>query len=409
MEFNVNKAIYRRNNFGSPCVWYAEVLNPNHISISHGIVGKTITKELIRVNRSAEEEVKSRFNAKLKTGYKYITELRDSSTYPVEGDDAALYAYLNAYLPYDRTTQNSIILPMLAKTFDDKVFERCATYIGQYKINGLRCLISAYYKQGDLFNPIGLIFQSREGELWNSCQSLEQYLLNVIPQDVLIDMIENNYVLDGEVYLPGYKVNDINHFVKNTSCKENSLIQYWCYDIIMNDTLQWKRQEYLLNNLHKFVVTFNSIEEHLNNTKRFIVLPHIYIDTNQHALDARNHMIDLGFEGLILRNPNVEYDIGKRRVGVMVKYKKSTDGLFRCTAIYPESIKRPNIPLIRCKNDINDAEFEVHIGGTQSYQRYVLDNKDTYIGKMVFIEFGERSGVNKVPFHVKNTYFVGNR
>ena len=30
-------------------------------------------------------------------------------------------------------------------------------------------------------------------------------------------------------------------------------------------------------------------------------------------------------------------------------------------------------------------------------------NKDKYIGKQMYIEYGERSGVNEVPFHIKET------
>ena len=30
-----------------------------------------------------------------------------------------------------------------------------------------------------------------------------------------------------------------------------------------------------------------------------------------------------------------------------------------------------------------------------------LDNRDSYIGKKLYITFGERSGVNQVPFHIK--------
>ena len=57
-------------------------------------------------------------------------------------------------------------------------------------------------------------------------------------------------------------------------------------------------------------------------------------------------------------------------------------------------------------NDINDAEFEVHLGGNMDYQREVLLNKHQYIGKLMYVEYGERSGISKVPFHVKATKIV---
>ena len=62
--------------------------------------------------------------------------------------------------------------------------------------------------------------------------------------------------------------------------------------------------------------------------------------------------------------------------------------------------------MLLLRNDINSEEFEVHLSGSQDYQRGVLANKDNYIGKSAFVEFGERSGVKKVPFHVKEVKVI---
>ena len=116
-------------------------------------------------------------------------------------------------------------------------------------------------------------------------------------------------------------------------------------------------------------------------------------------------MINNGFEGLILRNPDAEYQFGKRNLS-MIKYKKSTDGKFTIIDIYPEGIKRSNIPLFLLRNDINDSTFEVHVGGSHEYQESILKDKDNYIGKQMYVEYGERSGVEQVPFHVKTTFII---
>ena len=85
----------------------------------------------------------------------------------------------------------------------------------------------------------------------------------------------------------------------------------------------------------------------------------------------------------------------------MIKYKKSTDGIFEILDIYPEGNKRSDLPLFKCKNDINDATFECHISAPFQYQYHILEFKEMYIGKKLQIEYGERSGVNQVPFHIK--------
>lgn len=406
-DINFKEALFRRNSSGEPYVWYCSKLDEYTIKIQRGVVGGKIITEYFKTNRNADSEINSRINAKLKTGYKYAVEIRDNNRLPVEGDISSIRAWLDTYLPVNRTTSEGIILPMLAKTYDDKVFKRCSSYIGQWKINGLRCLIKVVKNIGNLFKPFSLQFQSREGEIWNSLPTLEDYLLNAIPQNVLIELYQNDIALDGEVYLPGgYTINQINHFVKDPTCVENKALQFWCYDIAIEDMNQFNRIDFISTKLTEYIRTFTTKESHYNNKDRLIVLPTFSIINHDFAVNARNNFIDLGFEGLILRNPNAEYDFGKRRVGIMVKYKKPKDGVFRVIAIKPEGIKRPDIPLLICRNDINDELFECHLSESLNYQRQVLINKDKYINRGVYIEYGERSGVSQLPFHIKSVYFV---
>ena len=48
---------------------------------------------------------------------------------------------------------------------------------------------------GDMFKPIKLIFQSREGEYWSSLSTLEDYLLSVLSQNLLAKMVEEHYIM----------------------------------------------------------------------------------------------------------------------------------------------------------------------------------------------------------------------
>lgn len=401
---NEYKPLYRRNNLGRPCFWEARVSGSptqNIIIVSHGIVGKAIQVEEIHVARNPKDEVESRYKQKRKQGYKFIDEVRDDSwSTPVKED--ALLTYLETYLPYDRTTADGTLLPMLAKTFDNtnnKIFNKTPIRIGQYKINGLRCIISAKRNNTDMFKPIGLKFQSREGTYWNSLSNLEDYLLTVIPNEFLNKMIDEDWELDGELYLPGYKVNEINHFVKDPKCKENKFIQYWCYDAIIDDTPQYRRLDILGQVFENRTYEFTSLNNHLNNKERFIYINNYTIENEDDAVKHRNLFINLGFEGLILRDPDKEYQIGKRNSS-MIKFKDVMEGSFKIIDIYPEGISR-NIPLFLCKNDINNETFEVHINGTLKDQEKYLYSKDKFIGKTLYITFGERSGVSRVPFHVK--------
>lgn len=402
----MNEWLYRKNNLEKPCCWRAYLSSDaNSITVEYGIVGGNIRNELYAVTqKDANKELQSRYNDKRKQGYVALDDIKDDNGRPpVEDGTDALYSFLSAYLPSYRTNENNgNILPMLAKSYTGKIWNKIPNMIGQWKINGLRCFISAY-RTDDIFRSVRLKFQSREGLIWHTLTYLEDYLIDVIPPGFMLSMLNDNWILDGEVYLPGHTVNEINHFVKDPNCKENKLLQFWCYDIAIQDMLQERRSDIRTHNLGN-VTHFVDINEHLNNTKQLVILPDYNVYSDNNAVVFRDNFIRLGFEGLILRNPNVDYQYGRRRVGYMEKFKSKTDGKFLIVDIQPE--QKRNLPIITCRNDINEETFETRFSYPHAKQEEILRNKKDYIGKYVFITFGERSGITKVPFHIKEVYLL---
>ena len=162
----------------------------------------------------------------------------------------------------------------------------------------------------------------------------------------------------------------------------------------------YNRVDFLDNNTNQEDWTYiRTKEKHLNNNKQFNILETFNIYNISHATRMRDWFIDLGFEGLIVRNPNAEYQFGKRNSS-MFKYKKILDGYFTIVDIIPEG-KRKELPKFICKNDINDELFECTINLPQSEQRLFLIDKDSFINKKMFVEYRERSGIKEVPFHAK--------
>lgn len=402
----MNEWLYRKNNLEKPCCWRAYLdATGNNIVIEYGIIRGIIRNEVYAVTqKDANKELQSRYNDKRKQGYVALDDIKDDNGRPpVEDGTDALYSFLSAYLPSYRTNENNgNILPMLAKSYTGKIWSKIPNMIGQWKINGLRCFISAY-RTDDIFRSVRLKFQSREGLIWHTLTYLEDYLIDAIPQGFMLNMLNDNWILDGEVYLPGHTVNEINHFVKDPNCKENKLLQFWCYDIAIQDMLQERRSDIRTHNLGN-VAHFNNIDEHLNNTKQLVILPDYNVYSDNNAVIFRDNFIRLGFEGLILRNPNVDYQYGRRRVGYMEKFKSKTDGKFLIVDIQSE--QKRNLPIITCRNDINEETFETRFSYPHAKQEEILRNKKDYIGKYVFITFGERSGITKVPFHIKEVYLL---
>lgn len=389
--------LYKRNAKGDPILWQIEKANDGY-KVSYGAVCGHIHEEIINGKLVKANEIESRIKAKRKEGYKELSELKDSGPIEIK-DDITLINYLYTYLPKNNTTDDGFTLPMLAKVLkDNKPFDK-RRYLGQYKINGVRCIIGAI-KTNDLFNPIRLTYRSREGTDWTPKLTwMDEVIKPEIKDDLLDAMLEEGACLDGELYLPGYKVNDINSFVKNEKLPQHYQLQYWCYDIAIDNMSYDARRKFRTDNINRICYTFDTYDQHLNNKSKLILLPDIVISDIDDATRFRDKFISLGFEGLIIRDVNSAYQFGARNLA-MLKYKRVDDAKFKIVDIVPEGVRTTLCKFV-LQNDINDELFEATGNFDHSRQEYILKHKEDFIGKLATCEFRERSGVKNVPFHCK--------
>lgn len=401
------KTLYKRNAQGKPLfwsIWADDSVNSNIINVKYGLVGKEGRAEKIIPTRKIQGEIESLIKSKRKEGYKELADLYDNAHVAEQIiSNLDLVQYLNAYLPTFNTHDNGAFIPMLCKTLEDnKPFER-GDYFGQWKINGERCIITADKTTG-LFEEVKLHYRSREGIDWTSKLSyLDDFLLPCIPKEIIDMMLEEGVGLDGELYLPGYGINEINSFIKNTELPQHYKLQFWMYDLCIENMSAYNRQTILTENFKEYIpLTFKTKEDHLNNSNNLILLPNEDIGDISNAIKRRDYYISLGFEGLVIREKSAEYQFGGRRNNSMLKFKKKEDGLFEIIDIVPEGRKRVNLGKFVLRNDINDAEFECTYNASHAAQEEILINKEAYIGKFLcLVEFRERSGQLKVPFHAK--------
>lgn len=389
--------LYKRNAKGDPIIWQIEKADDGY-KVSYGAVCGHIHEEIINGKLVKANEIESRIKAKRKEGYKELSELKDSGPVNIK-DDIALVNYLYTYLPKNNTTDDGFTLPMLAKVLkDNKPFDK-RKYLGQYKINGVRCIIGAI-KTDDLFNPIRLTYRSREGTDWTPKLTwMDEVIKPEIKDDLLDAMLEEGACLDGELYLPGYKVNDINSFVKNEKLPQHYQLQYWCYDIAIDNMSYEARRKFRTENIDRICYTFDTYDQHLNNKSKLILLPDVVISDIDDATRFRDKFISLGFEGLIIRDVTSAYQFGARNLA-MLKYKRVDDAKFKIVDVVPEGVRTTLCKFV-LRNDINDELFEATGNFDHSRQEYILKHKEDFIGKLATCEFRERSGVKNVPFHCK--------
>lgn len=394
--------LFKRNAKGEPIGWTITDLGKDAFRVDYGAVGGHNHTEIITKTHSKIDEIAARIKAKRKEGYKELSELKDGG--PDYLDNViSLINYLKTYLPKNNTTSDGFVLPMLAKVLKDgKPFEK-GYMAGQYKINGVRCIIGAQANGMDMFKPIRLRYWSREGTEWTDKLAwMDDVILPFLKSDLIDMMLEEGACLDGELYIPGFTVNAINSAVKNVDSIHHRLLQYWCYDLLVENMAYNYRDRFLTDNINKIKQRFDNSMSHVSNKNKFVLLPYTIVCTYDDAVSYRNRFIRLGFEGLILRNPDAEYQFGKRNQS-MFKFKMIDDGKFEIVDIVPEGEKRENLGKLILKNDINDELFECTLNASQQYQELILKHKNVYIGKYAVVEFRERSGVKQVPFHAKAT------
>lgn len=391
--------LYKRNAQGNIIRWSIKTLGERAIALAYGLLnGKETVERYNTGDKPSDKEFDQRVAAKMKSGYKSLDSLKDNAPAFIE-NIMDLRQYLNMYLPIHNTTLAGDKFCMLAKTLDDnKPFEK-TKYFGQWKINGERCLVGAI-QTNDMFTPIKLTYTSRVGTDWSDkLQWMDEIILPNLGHELISMMIDEGVRLDGELYIPGYKISDINHIIKDPSCAVHKKLQYWLYDIAAENRSAVERQTIILANTFA-PISITDKEKHLNSKNQFVVLPCEYqIGNFEDAMRFRNEYIDLGFEGLIIRDVNAEYQFGKRNLS-MLKYKKIYDGWFKIKDIIPQS-KKDNLPLFVLKNDINDETFECTINAPHDMQEYYLANRLQFITQYAFVEYRERSGVKQVPFHAK--------
>lgn len=401
------KTLYKRNAQGKPLFWsiWADnnSINSKIINVKYGLVGKDGRFEHIVTTRKLQDEIESLIKAKRKEGYKELVDLYDNA-HIAEQDISKLdlVHYLDTYLPKFNTHDNGAFIPMLCKTLENnRPFER-GDYFGQWKINGERCIITADKTTG-LFEEIKLHYRSREGVDWTDKLSyLDDFLLPCISEEIIDMMLEEGVGLDGELYLPGYGINEINSFIKNTELPQHYKLQFWMYDLCIENMSAYGRQIILTENFKNYIPLYlKTKEDHLNNNNKLILLPNENTNDISDAIRQRDYYISLGFEGLVIREKSAEYQFGGRRNNSMLKFKKKEDGLFEIIDIIPEGHKRVNLGKFVLKNDINDELFECSYNATHEKQEEILINKNNYIGKKALVEYRERSGIKQCPFHAR--------
>jgi len=378
-------------------VYVSDLGHKSQIIIEYGYVGKKYTKSIKSVlsgknigkrnettrYEQAVLEAKSKLDSKLQDGYVNIEE---------ELTDATSFNELLFLLPDVKLGKYNNLLFMKAIPFKHglDIYPR----IPQPKINGVRTELRwETIEEGE-----GLFKTSIEGAVLRAKKGLIYHLPHItgwLTKDMFYRKgIE--LVFDGELYIAGKALNVIRKSIptinqQGTISKVSGIpqrVQFYTFDIMIEGLTQIKRLD-ILSNLFLMSRTICNLA---------INYDLVTINSDKEATTVRDNYLAIGYEGIILRDPDGVYQFGKRN-STMIKYKKDIYSVHTIVDIVEKAISdRVNITFV-LRNDINDKLFDCTPIGTNEEKQTYLDNVDDYVGKQCEVKYYERSGVNKFPFH----------
>jgi len=332
--------LYKKDNTGSIRVWEIEA-DFDQMVITHGVMHGALTTKAVPVminqsGRSLDEQMDLEINSR-------VNKQLDRG-YSLDIDQAMNKGMSNSL---------DLPLPMLAQPIN-KVKASTDSYYCQYKYDGMRCLIH--------HGKDGLVAYSRGGKRIETIRHITDELQ--IPQ---------GQTVDGELYLHDTPLQTIMSLAKRYQPATKEL-NYMLYDTVINAG---------------YTKRFANIQRIASNSGSSVKLaPTLVTNPRMDIFKTLEEAQRMGYEGLILRNPTTPYEAGKRSPS-LIKVKTVEDDEFVIVNITGSV---DGHAILHCNN------FSVLAPGTHDFKHHVYMHPNNYIGRMVRVEFANRTK-DGVPFH----------
>lgn len=349
--------------------------------ISYQHLGKrTVQPEIAvtqgKVKRDAYAQTILQFMSLIKTykdkGYKEID--KDPDRYSAEE--------LDLMLPEFNTDANGFKKHMLAKQIDkvsDKALNKVPYWYASRKIDGLRC--SFYWDKNKIKSA------SRGGGDYDL--ALQHFINN----KVLIEFFKNHpdFVLDGELYKHGKTLQQISGAARlEKNAYDCDWLQYYIYDVMIPNTPFKERIKLLISIAKELHIGFDPYHEFKEGDLQMQIVPHVKVTGYDNMMELHNKYVEEGFEGVVIRDPNANYEFGSRK-NSMIKIKKYKDDTFKVIGIEPGLRGAEDMVFILVTNE--GKEFKAKPLGDRATKQEYWDNFESkykgHIGECKFFYYSD--------------------
>jgi len=272
--------------------------------------------------------------------------------------------------------------PMLALEFNKNKHRVTYPVFVQPKIDGIHGIV---YKKDDK-----VIMQTRSGVVLENLEHIESDFENILEK-------RTNIILNGEFYVKGVKFEDFSglfmkKYIDDNDKKKLSKIKFWMFDIINLDNLELKYRERL-----EYI---NSIKSEFGRNIQFVKT-----ETANNEDDVYKKLKDYtkeGWEGVMIRNPDDSYKVGKRVISLL-KLKDFYDDEFEIIDFVEGRGSKKGTIIWVCKCKDSDKTFNVSPTGTheerEDYFKRAKADFSKYRGKLYTVKYQEltKDGCPRFP------------
>jgi DNA ligase-1 len=357
------KTLYKKTSSGSLRMWRIDLYENDgayEYTTSDGQVGgkiKTSKPTVVNAGKAsrsiyeqASGQVQSKINKKLDGGY-------------LETEQEAL--------------DDIFISPMLAVDFKKRGHSMSFPAIGQRKFDGVRCI--AYLSNGKV------VLESRKGKAFPHLNHL---------RDAIEPYLEDGQILDGELYSDTLDFQRTVGLVRRESLSQEDIdvlpeVSYRIYDMFSTDSsiteLSFTERHALASDL------VSKIGSPLAIVKNYV------IDLEEDIQPLHDQFVQEGYEGIMVRNPAMPYQMDKRSSGLM-KFKSFKDDEFPIIGYSQGTGNDAGTVIWNCKVP-NGITFNVRPKGTREERQKSFDNAEDFMGKLLTVRYFEltNDGVPRFP------------
>ena len=262
---------------------------------------------------------------------------------------------------------------MKAYPFEEKRLAKWnPPYIVQPKFDGVRCR-AIPIQTGPKGNEY-LLLSSEENVIYSVPHINEE-----------LSALQLRAELDGELYVHGASFEEIVSITSRTVNihPDHRRIQFHIFDIV-NDQPQMRRQV---------------LVENLRGLSHWLpVAPFWICEDLEDVMRTYDKLIEMGYEGIIVRNVQAPY-VRKRSIYVM-KFKPKKEDIYEITGFIEEvsieGIPKNSLGALICRGE-DGAEFKVGTGFTREAREALWKRVETLKGASLRVSYQHLSSGKKVP------------